>query len=151
LEDEQNQVEEANCGPGILRSGFERALKDLRNGKAPGKDKISREVIKALAEKAQDDLYGIIQDCYESRKQSENFKRSSMVTILKRVGAKKFEEHQTLSLVSHTAKVLTWRVGRRIAGYVYISFVDLEKAFNNIEWNKMFSTMKKLGIDHSNR
>jgi hypothetical protein len=46
-------VEEDNCGPGILRSEFERALKDLENGKAPGEDKISREVIKALSGKAQ--------------------------------------------------------------------------------------------------
>ncbi|XP_071451359.1 uncharacterized protein [Hetaerina americana] len=62
FKDEQNQVEEDNRGPGILRSEFERALKDLKNGKAPGEDKISGEVIKTLGEKAQDVLYGIIQD-----------------------------------------------------------------------------------------
>jgi hypothetical protein len=41
FKEEQNQVEEDNRGPGILRSDFERALKDLTNGKAPGEDKIN--------------------------------------------------------------------------------------------------------------
>ncbi|XP_071440911.1 uncharacterized protein [Hetaerina americana] len=103
FKDEQNQVEEDNRGPGILRSEFERALKDLKNGKAPGEDKISGEVIKALGEKGQDVLYGIIQDCYESGKLPEDFKRSSMVTIPMRARAEKCEEHRTLSLVSHAS------------------------------------------------
>jgi hypothetical protein len=41
FDDEQNQVEEDNRGAGILRTDFERAVKNLKNGKAPGEDKIS--------------------------------------------------------------------------------------------------------------
>jgi hypothetical protein len=40
FKDEENQVEESNSGPDIMRSGFERTLKDLKNGKAPEEDKI---------------------------------------------------------------------------------------------------------------
>jgi hypothetical protein len=90
-------VEEYNCGPGILRSKSESAVKDLKIGKAPGEDKISGEVFKALEEKAQDVLYGIIQDYYESEKMPEDSKRNSMVTIPKRARAEKCEEHRMFS------------------------------------------------------
>jgi hypothetical protein len=92
---EENQVEEDNHSPEILRSEFERALKDLKNGKAPGEDKISGEVIKKLGEKAQNVLYGITQDCYQSGKLPEDFWRSLMVIIPKRARAEKCEEHRT--------------------------------------------------------
>jgi hypothetical protein len=181
-------VQKDNRSPGILKSEFERALEDLKNGKAPGEDKISREVIKAIGEQAQDVLYGIIKDCYESGKLPEDFMRSSMVTIPKRARAEKCEEHRTVSLLSHTSQVFTWILGRRIKGKIkenlpesqlgfrknggtreailclrlliekmnmnrplYINFVDLEKAFNNVKWNKMFSTMEKLEMDYSDR
>jgi hypothetical protein len=77
-------------------------LKDLKNGKAPGEDKISGKVIKALGGKSEDVLYGIIKDCYEFEKLPEDVKRSSMVTIPKRAMAVRVcEEHRTLSLASN--------------------------------------------------
>jgi hypothetical protein len=33
----------------------------------------------------------------------------------------------------------------------YVAFVDLEKAFDNVEWNKMFSILKRAGIKHKDR
>ncbi|KAI5692524.1 hypothetical protein M8J77_008381, partial [Diaphorina citri] len=33
----------------------------------------------------------------------------------------------------------------------YISFVDLEKAFDNVNWTKMFELMKKIGINFKDR
>jgi hypothetical protein len=160
-------------------------VKDLKNGKAPGEDNISGEVIKALGEKAQDVLHGIIQDCYESGKLPEDFKRSLMVTKPKRARAEKCEGHRKLSLVFHAFKVFTRMVGRRIEGIIekilsgnhfgfrknrgkreailclrlliekmihvskplHVAFVDLEKPFDSVEWNTMFSTMEKLGMD----
>jgi hypothetical protein len=116
FEDEQNQVEGDNRGPGILRTEFERALKDLKNGKEPGEEKISGEVIKALGEKVKDVPHGIIQDCYESGKLPEDVMRSSMVTATKRARAEICEEHRTLGLESHASKVLTRILGIRIEG-----------------------------------
>jgi DNA invertase Pin-like site-specific DNA recombinase len=52
LKDEEKQVEEDSHSPEILRSEFERVLEDLKNGKAPGEDKSSGEVIIELGEKA---------------------------------------------------------------------------------------------------
>jgi hypothetical protein len=34
---------------------------------------------------------------------------------------------------------------------LYIAFVDLERAFDNVEWNRMFNTMEKLGLDYNDR
>jgi hypothetical protein len=87
FQDEQHQVEEDNRGPGMLRSEVERAVKELKNGKAPGEDKIIREVKKSHGEK--DVLHGIIQDCSESRELPGDFTRSSMATVAKRARPEK--------------------------------------------------------------
>ena len=34
---------------------------------------------------------------------------------------------------------------------LYVAFVDLEKAFDNVEWNKMFRLLEKLGMDYNDR
>jgi len=39
----------------------------------------------------------------------------------------------------------------RINKPTYIAFVDLEKAFNNLNWKKLFKIMKKVGIDSNKK
>ena len=33
----------------------------------------------------------------------------------------------------------------------FLAFIDLEKAFNNVEWNKLFEIMKTIGIKYRER
>lgn len=35
----------------------------------------------------------------------------------------------------------------RISEPLYIAFVDLEKAFDNVIWDKLFYIMEKIGLD----
>jgi len=34
---------------------------------------------------------------------------------------------------------------------MYIAFIDLEKAFDNIEWEKLFNMIKSINIDTKDR
>jgi hypothetical protein len=182
-------LDDENRGPYILRSEFDKALKDLKEKKAPGEDEIDRKIIKALGNKAKDNLCGIIKDSYKDGRLPEDFQSSVMIVIPKKTRIEKCEEHRTLSLVSHASKILKRIIGRRLEKKVednlsenqfgfrknigtreailclrimieksidvnktlYVVFVDLEKAFDNVEWNKMFGLLEKLGIDYNGR
>jgi len=34
---------------------------------------------------------------------------------------------------------------------IYIAFVDIEKAFDNVNWKNVFKTMREIGIDWRDR
>jgi hypothetical protein len=103
---DDSETDDENHGPYIMRSEFDTAVKDLKKNKAPGEDKIDGEIIKALGNKAMDNLYGIIQDGYKDGRLPEDFQRSVMIAILKKTRAEKCEKHRTSSLVSHASKNL---------------------------------------------
>ncbi|XP_071450080.1 uncharacterized protein [Hetaerina americana] len=70
---DDSETDEENQGPYILRSVLDSSVKDLKENKAPGEDKIDREIIKALVNKAKDNLYGIIQNSYNDGSLPEDF------------------------------------------------------------------------------
>jgi hypothetical protein len=53
---DNSETDDENQGPYIMRSEFDTAVKDLKKNKAPGEDKINGEIIKALGNKAMDNL-----------------------------------------------------------------------------------------------
>jgi hypothetical protein len=71
---DDRETDDENRGPLILRSELEKAVKDLKKNQAPGEDKIDGEIIKALRNKATDNLHGIIKDSYKDRDSLKIFK-----------------------------------------------------------------------------
>lgn len=185
----EEEVSEDETGDPILRSEFNRALKDLSRNKAAGVDNIPAELLSSLGEDVLNKLFSIVSRMYETGEVPSDFKKNVIIPIPKKVGADKCEHFRTISLVSHASKVLTRIIYRRIEKQVecelgddqfgfrkdvgtreailtlkliledrmkknkptFLAFIDLEKAFDNVEWNKLFEIMKAIGIKYRER
>ncbi|KAJ4444695.1 hypothetical protein ANN_06492 [Periplaneta americana] len=103
------------------------------------------------------------------------------------INTKNCSEFMTISLISHSAKILLRILNRRLyykmeeqlkevqfdfrkgkgtrdaigllrtiggiyleKNKVYVLFVDLEKAFDRVDWNKLMGILKKIGVDWKN-
>ncbi|KAI5728729.1 hypothetical protein M8J77_020289 [Diaphorina citri] len=181
--------EEAENEVDITREEFDAALKQLKSKKACGQDGIPAELVKALDEETKDLLYLIIREIYDEGHIPNDFKESRMVMLPKKANSKRCEDFRTLSILSHTSKILTniikkriekkidinldhdqfgFRNGKgtreailalrlvidesmRISKPLYIAFVDLQKAFDNVNWNKLMNILKEINVTYQER
>ena len=147
------------------------------------------ELLKNADEEVKKIIYEKIQDCYITGNIPNNFTISKLVTIPKKGNATECANYRTLSLISHTSKILLNIIKNRIKNKVennvdddqfgfrlgkgireallalrillerridmnrstYIAFVDIEKAFDNVNWKRLFKTMRQIGIDWRDR
>ena len=185
----EEEVTEDEIGDPILKTEFERALKDLSRSKATGVDDIPAELLSSLGETALNKLFSLVIKMYETGEVPSDFKKNIIIPIPKKVGADKCEQFRTISLVTHASKILTRIIYRRIEKQVeyeleedqfgfrkdvgtreaililklileyrikknrptVLAFVDLEKAFDNVDWNILFGIMKTTGIKFRER
>jgi hypothetical protein len=97
---EEGDTEE--YGDTILKSEFERAVKDLRENKASGVDDIPAELIRSSGKRTQDKLFKLICAMYERGEVPLDFQRNTVIPIPKKAGPKKCEEHRTISITTYT-------------------------------------------------
>jgi Reverse transcriptase (RNA-dependent DNA polymerase) len=111
-------------GPSILKEEIRRAIKEMKLRKAEGIDGIPAEFLKALGDKAKEELIEICQQIYETGKWPEDFLRTVMVPLKKKPNANECSDHRTISLVVHASKILlnilTKRIESKIAATNYI-------------------------------
>jgi len=108
-------VQDANKGPLVLYSEFEKALEELKNKKATGPDGIPAELIKALGSDWKRELFEICNEIYISREWPEDFLESIIIPIEKKSGAQECVDFRTISLVSHA---LTRRLESKAESYL---------------------------------
>ena len=93
-------------GPPILESEVENATRDTNKGKATGSDQIPVEVYEAL------DVWGIkrlttlLNNIYDTGNIPNDMLSSTFITLPKKPGTTECECHRTISLMSHTPKLL---------------------------------------------
>ncbi|KAG8231853.1 hypothetical protein J437_LFUL017617 [Ladona fulva] len=85
----------------ILESEVRQALKEMKRGKAPGVDELPAELMKNINDKGVENVL-------------EDFLKTVMVPILKKKGTTECEEHRTISLISHDAKIMLRILNRRM-------------------------------------
>lgn len=185
----ESEVEVDNIGPTILKCEFMKALKELKNRKAPGIDGIKAELLKNLGEKGTNHLFKLISEMYETGNLPQDFEKCVMIPLPKKGNATKCGEYRTLSLITHASKILTRIITRRMEGKIeenlsddqfgfrkgmgtreailcvrqitekmlkigkptYMAFVDLEKAFDNVKWKKLFKILRAINVDFKDR
>ena len=114
----ESEVSEEGKGGNVLLTEIKAALKDMKNGKAAGIDGIPVELIKCLEEDTEEEGMRILRDLcneiYESGVWPEDFVRTVMIPLQKKKGTRKCEEHRTISVIAHVAKILLRVIDRRL-------------------------------------
>ena len=99
-------------GPYISQIEVEKAIKEMRNKKATGYDVIPADVLKLLGDGGLKILAKLVNTIYETGECPKNFMEVTMIA-LKKPQATKCNDHRTISLIAHTAKIVT-KILRRI-------------------------------------
>ena len=74
--------------------------------KASGCDGIPIELFKILKDDAIKALHSICQQIWKTQQWSQDWKRSTLIPILKKGSTKECANHQTIALISHASKAM---------------------------------------------
>jgi hypothetical protein len=101
-------------GPYILQSEVEKAMKEMGNEKATSDDDIPGDVLKLLGEGGLKIKMKLINTIYETGDWPKDFMEVTMIALKKKPQATKCSNHHTISLITHTAKIVAKILRRRI-------------------------------------
>ena len=79
-----------------------------------GPDEINTEMIKTLEEIGVDPLHNLFNKMYDTGEIPSNMAKPIFITLPKKPGTKICKEHRTISLMSHTVKLLLRVIMHRI-------------------------------------
>ena len=103
-----------NEGPPILISEVRNALKKSQNGKAPGEDGITTEMLKLLEDFGVQKMTELFNDMYSTGHIPDELLKSVYITLPKKPRATECADHRTISLMPHVLKVFLKVIQERI-------------------------------------
>ena len=86
----------------------------MRNKKATGDDDVPGDVLKLLGKFGLKIMMKLINTIYETGEWPKDFMEDTMITLKKKPQATKCSDHHTISVIAHTAKIVTKILRRRI-------------------------------------
>ena len=92
--------------PDILECEAKWALESITMNKASGGDGIPVELFQILKDDDVKVLHSICQQIWKSQQWPEDWKRSVLISILKKGNAKECSNYHTIALNSHASKVV---------------------------------------------
>ena len=102
----------------ILECKVKWALGSITTNKASGGDGIPVELFQILKDDAVKVLRAICQKIWETRQQTQDWKRSVFIPIPKKGNAKECSNYHTITLISHASKVMLKILQARLQQYV---------------------------------
>ena len=115
--------------PDILECEVKWALGSIIMNKASGGDGIPVELFQVLKDDAVKGLYSICQQIWKTQQWSQNWKISVFIPIPKKVNAKDCSNYHTITLISHTDKVMLKIFQARLEQYVNNELPDVQASF----------------------
>src|SRR3984885_14147392 len=112
--EELRREETEVIGSELMEEEVRTAIKELKNNKTEVFNNIPAEMLKSLDERAMKEIIKICQKIYTSGIWPEDYLQSIMVPIKKKPNASKCEDHRTISLITHAAKIMIRILTRRI-------------------------------------
>lgn len=92
----------------------ETALKSMRNGKSPGFDDLSSDMIKAAGIPGLNWLYRVLSVIWEENKIPEDWSKGVIIPLFKKGNRRKCGNYRGITLLSHTMKLLEKIIEMRI-------------------------------------
>jgi hypothetical protein len=92
----------------------EKAIKEMRNKKTTGDDDVPGDVLKLMGEDGMKIMKKLINTIYETGEWPKDFTEVTMIALKKKPQATKCSNHHTISLITHTAKIVAEILRRRI-------------------------------------
>jgi len=86
----------------------------MKNKKATGNDDVPGDVLKLLGEGGLKIMMKLISTIYETGEWPKDFTEVTMIALKKKPQATKCSDHHTISLITHTAKIVAKILRRRI-------------------------------------
>jgi len=108
------EVDTDKKGLYILQSEVEKAIREMRNKKATGDDDILADVLKLLGDGGLKIMTKLINTIYETGEWPKDFMEVTMIALNKKPQGTKCNDNRTISLIEHTAKIVTKILRRRI-------------------------------------
>jgi len=102
----EEEVDTDEKGTYILQSEVEKAIKEMRNKKATRDDDLPADVLKLLGDGGLKIMTKLINNIYETGECPKEFMDFTMIALKKKPQATKCNDHRTISLIAHTAKIV---------------------------------------------
>ena len=111
---ENEDVCEGNKGPYLLESEILQTIKEMKDGKAAGCDKITAELVMNSGTTTTKELAQIYQQIYNEGVWPKNFLKTVMIPIEKKIGATDCSDFRTICLICHASKIVLGILKKRI-------------------------------------
>ena len=115
--------------PDILECKVKWALGSISTSKASGGDRISAELFQILKDDAVKVLHSICQQIQKTQQWPQDWKRSVFIPIPKKGNAKECSNYHTITLISHTTKVIFKFLQARPQQYFKWEITDVHTGF----------------------
>ena len=109
------------------------SLGSITTNKASGGDEIPVELFQILKDNAVKVLHSICQQIWKTQQWPQNWKRSVFIPITKKGNAKECSNYRTITLNSHTGKVMLKILQDRLQQYVNHKIPDVQAGLEKAE------------------
>ena len=116
-------------GPEILVKEVENAIKSMKNGKAPGDDGVTSEMLQALDQLGVTRVTELCNKIYDTGHIPEDLKKSTFLPIPKKSKAVNCSDYRTISLMSHVTKVLLKVILQRNKTKIDVEISETQSGF----------------------
>ena len=115
--------------PDILECEVKWALGSITTNQASGGDGISAELFQILKDDAVKVLHSICQQIWKTQQWPQDWKRSVFIPIPKKDNAKECSNYHTITLISHTSKVILKILQAKLQQYMNCELPDVQAGF----------------------
>ena len=113
----------------ILECEVRWSLRSSAINKASGCDEIPAELFKSLKDDAIKALHSLCQQIWKTQQWPQDWKRSILIPIPRKVSTKQCDNHWTTALVSHARKVMLEILHARLQHYANQEHPDVQAGF----------------------
>ena len=115
--------------PDILECEVKLALGSITMNKTSGSDGIPVQLFQILKDDAMKMLHSICQQIWKTQQWLQDWKRSIFIPIPKKGSAKECSNYYTMTLISHTSKVIPKILQARLQQYMNQELPDVQAGF----------------------